>query len=154
MLTLLPYADFNKVCLVLTDKDLTDCRYIGLQCFKTLIPRAMFDLPNLTPNDPNLRMWKMYEETLCEYCMAMCCEHWSRGLSSGHTYGELCLLKKYQLGTLSFRTPHWLNDNYLIESHQSYLLALNPRHYKWYFNVPNNLPLIWPEEITCLTLSK
>jgi len=100
-------------------------------------------------NHPAVRMWKGYEIALMEYLYAMCHE-WviNRG------YKDTCWIKAVETVGSYIRPPNvgckpemppWIGDTSFHLSHQSNLLRKNKDHYdKFFFNIPNNLPYIWP----------
>jgi hypothetical protein len=94
-------------------------------------------------NHPAVLMWKGYEEYLVlvylQYAIKLygmkgfkntkCSEHYSR-------------LEKY-LKKENIIRPPWYNKDF-VKAHQSNLLRKDYNYYSSYFNVPDNLPYLWP----------
>ena len=70
------------------------------------------------------------------------CKEW---LSRGYTDTILRRLDNLNFpGTLN--QPTWMGDKSFHESHQSNLLRKDQRYYiQFGWNVPNDLPYVWPE---------
>lgn len=133
MQTFLPYSDFHSSARVLDNKRLGKQRVEVLQ-----LVRGQWK------NHPAAKMWRGYEIALIWYGQLICMEWQRRG------FKDTCLEKisKERDRFESNGYPPWLGDNAFHASHRSNLLRKNPEHYSQYFNDPNDLPYIWPEETT------
>ena len=134
MQTFLPYADFALSAKVL------DRARLGKQRIEVLtILRGGW------ANHPASKMWRGYEWWLAQYGIIICKEWISRG------YQDTTLNKILEINEsfpeLPSDEPYWLGNNEFHLSHQSNLVRKFPEHYKKYFpDVPDNLPYIWPKE--------
>lgn len=149
MQTFLPYADF------VTSAQVLDRQRLGKQRVETLqILRALAGVSKGWTNHPATKMWRGHESLLVQYGVAMCDEWTGRG------YKDTCKDKIIELGRLvsnadssdlkresaAERFPGWLGDLQFHISHQSNLLRKDKNHYSKYFsNVPDDLPYVWPE---------
>ena len=92
---------------------------------------------NAWKNHPAVRMWKGYELAL-KYYFNVISEEWVRR-GYKHNIGFYFLLVPY------VEYPPWFKNEEFHLSHQSNLIRKLPEHYSKYFpNVPNNLPYVWP----------
>lgn len=136
MQTFLPYKDFTKSAQCL------DYRRLGKQRVET--KQLLQKLLNETTgkgwiNHPACKMWKNHEEALAEYGYKICLEWISRGYKD-----SLLNYFKDRLGTKALY-PKWLGSTKFHNSHKSNLLRKDYNYYKKYnWNVPDNLPYIWP----------
>ena len=92
-------------------------------------------------NHPAARMWRGHEEALAEYGLAVCEEWISRGYrdSLAPEFRKLCLDKP------SIVKPAWFGDSAFHDSHKSNLLRKDLVYYcKFGWNVPHDLPYVWP----------
>jgi esterase/lipase superfamily enzyme len=86
-------------------------------------------------------MWMGYESALCDYSIAICKQWISLG------YKDTMLDRFINLKKLckNEAIPNWLGDEPFHSAHKSNLLRKNEQFYKKYnWNVPNDLPYIWP----------
>ena len=133
-------------------------RVEGLQILRTLSGKTKG-----WANHPAVKMWAGHEEALALYTMAQC-EHWiSRGYKDTvfgkvkDMYPDVANLRNELDRPLYPKTvveviealdkviPAFLVDPSVIVSHRSNLLRKDPEFYlKWGWNVPDDLPYIWP----------
>ena len=134
MITFLPYADFNAVARVLDDKRLGQQRREALWVLNHVLRQT-------NVKAVAVRFWNGYQCLLTSYILSMCHEWQDRG----NTDNIESIV--YELGVEPSlnQKPLWLGDAEFHRSHQSNLKRKNPVHYHM-FDVPNNLPYIWPED--------
>lgn len=139
MQTFLPFKSFIQTAQCLSRQHLGKQRVEVLQILNTLTGKS-----NGWSNHPAVKMWRGYEASLCHYGIMICDEWIRRG------YKDTCRTKLREIEneinpTLQVtNTPMWLQDEFCL-SHQSNLVRKNPDHYCKYFpDVPDNLPYIWP----------
>ena len=85
---------------------------------------------------PVITQWRGYEDALRLY-YDFALEEWAdRGFRNIE-------LKFIELPD-EIELPHWLGDQDFHESHQSNLLRKNFGYYHQYFDVPTDLPYVWP----------
>lgn len=137
MQTFLPYSDFEASAKVL------DRARLGKQRVETLqLMKAITGFSSAWGNHPAAKMWKGSIQGLWMYQVAICKEWMNRG------YKDTCLAKTTEIveyAGLTGGLPSWLGNEDFHRAHQSNLVRKNPDHYAKYFpNVPNNLPYIWP----------
>ena len=136
MNTFLPYPSFYKSAEVLDIKRLGKQRVEVLQILNTLSGKT-----SGWKHHPAVKMWKGYENTLIRYGLAICDKWVSLG------YKDTCRRKIYMF---NFKLPlrvgqlHWLGNEDFHLSHKSNLLRKDPEHYGKFWDVPNNLPYVWP----------
>lgn len=139
MQTFLPFPDFAKSASCL------DMRRLGKQRVEAKqIYLALIDPSYGWQNHPAVRMWRGHETALAVYGLAICWEWTNRGYKDTLTdfFAPRCVLSEYKV-------PNWVYNTALHLSHQSNLLRKDPVHYSKYFpNVPDNLPYIWPTPST------
>lgn len=93
-------------------------------------------------NHPAVRMWVGYEYGLAYYGFAMCLEQTTRRGKKLKLYSLFSNLES--ISPLRFNLkPEWLTEEFIL-AHRSNLLRKDPEHYGKYWDVPNNLPYIWP----------
>lgn len=94
-------------------------------------------------NHPAVRMWKGYEPYLLKIYLRAVLDEWvKRGyknLKCEEHYSELFLIVKNKKAV----EPEWFSDQLFI-SHQSNLVRKLPEYYSRLFNVPGNIPYVWP----------
>lgn len=142
MQTFLPYRDFKKSAKCL------DRLRLGKQRVETLqILKALYISNYGWQNHPAVKMWRGYEHALAEYGVIICLEWISRG------YKDTCLNKirsilpshLHCLPIGLIKMPPWFGMTKFHQSHQSNLLRKFPEHYSQFnWNVPDNLPYVWP----------
>jgi len=140
MQTFLPYEDFDKSAQSL------DRQRLGKQRVETMqIMNAILDPDYGWQNHPAVNMWRGHLISLMDYQFAVCSEWVNRG------YKDTCLEKTFALvdqysPDIRIGKPKWVGNYEFHISHQSNLLRKLPEHYSKYFvNVPDDLPYIWPE---------
>ena len=130
MQTFLPYPDFEKSAEVLDDKRLGRQRAEAL----TLIRHGW-------KNHPASKMWRGFEYQLSEYGLIVCNEWKKRGFKDNTAVKIRSEQKKFKNTGL----PNWFGNKDFHRSHKSNLLRKKPEFYRKYFpDVPDNLPYIWP----------
>ena len=160
MQTFLPYKSFRKSAGCLDYRRLGKQRVEAMQILRTLEqgPEVKFcsdpetgekiilwgnnmeTFPTMkTPwyNHPAVKMWRGYEKALHWYKDFMILEWIGRGYK---TTMQLTTTKHIKEPVY----PPWLTDKF-CQSHRSNLLRKNPTYYKQFnWNIPDNLPYIWP----------
>lgn len=136
MQTFLPYANFTESAKCLDRQRLGKQRVEAWQILQALT------IPNYGwKNHPAVKMWKGYELQLCTYGLAICNAWLQRGYKD-------TLAASFNAGLFIYKFNGdipWLGNFDFHISHQSNLLRKNPIYYsKFNWNVPNNLPYIWP----------
>lgn len=137
MQTFLPYKSFSESAKCLDNKRLGKQRVEAWQIYCSLT-QADYGWKN----HPAVRMWRGYEKALLEYGYRVCREWISRGFNDSMKERFKVELFKFDK-ELVCEVP-WLTDEF-CRSHQSNLLRKDPVWYgqfKW--NVPDNLPYVWP----------
>lgn len=87
-------------------------------------------------NHPAVLMWRGYEETLKDYYNYMVFEWVQRGYNNTMKFEEVDLSKVHH--------PYWLTTEF-CNAHKSNLLRKNKEYYSQFnWNVPDDLPYIWP----------
>lgn len=95
-------------------------------------------------NHPATKMWRGYEEMLCNYALFMCEEWVRRGYKDTLTDWFDDTLTTILEKRIDTDWPIWINDD-LILSHRSNLIRKAPEHYAPLWpDVPNDLPYVWP----------
>lgn len=135
MQTFLPYPSFEKSAECLDVKRLGKQRVEVYQILRSLLGESKGWL-----NHPCTKMWKGYEGSLKNYGIAVC-KAW-RKLG----YKDTLLEKITNLNTPETENPEWLGNEEFHLSHQSNLLRKDQVWYGKYWNVPTDLPYIWPVE--------
>lgn len=132
MQTFLPYSSFKASAACLDNKRLGKQRVEAMQILHTLRAGGGW------ASHPAVKMWRGCEEALIKYYNC-CIEEWEK---RGYQNIKLSWLSE-KGGYISY--PIWLGDAAFHRSHQSNLLRKLPEHYNKFFNnVPNNLPYVWP----------
>lgn len=135
MQTFLPYPDFAESARCLDRQRLGKQRVETIQLLKALlVPGSGW------ANHPAAKMWRGYEQALCEYGFAICGVWQSRG------YKDTCADK-----ILAYvddkvpRLPPWLGDPKFHASHRAALLFKLPDHYsKFGWNEQAKIEYVWP----------
>ena len=131
MQTFLPYDDLNRSLCCL------DYRRLGKQRVEAKQILNALD-PNFTSgwrNHPAVLMWSGFEECLKLYHNLSIDEWVRRGYRNN--------MVQFEIGFVEY--PGWFGDEHFHKSHQSNLLRKDPIWYGQYnWNVPNNLPYVWP----------
>lgn len=136
MNTFLPYPSFEMSARVLDRWRLNSQRSEARQVLYACLLRSKG-----WRSHPATVMWRGHEFSLCLYGMAVCLE-WRRRGYEDSVFPSFCE-EKLQLSDTG--PPPWLGTPEFHLAHQSNLLRKRPEHYSRYFkNVPNNLPYIWP----------
>jgi hypothetical protein len=147
MQTFLPYSSFEESAKSLDrmrlGKQRVECKQL-LQALQTGPVVITVTGQKKTPwyNHPATKMWAGYEGALIDYAIQVCLEWRSRGYKDS-------LLPFFQSQRVNYITnsPRWLGDESFHNSHKSNLLRKNSEHYsKNNWNVPSDLPYIWPTE--------
>ena len=137
MQTFLPYSSFTESAKVL------DMKRLGKQRVETMqIMNALLTPNHGWKNHPAVKMWRGHENTLFQYQIAICSEWTSRG------YKDTCLEKTRAIVagnvTPCDDTPEWLGNEDLHLSHRSNLVRKLPDVYGKVWDVPDDLPYVWP----------
>ena len=142
MQTFLPYKDFDKTAKCLDNKRLGKQRVEAYQILVTILENK-----KAWRNHPAVNMWRGYEPDLVLYGLAMCKEWIKRG------YHDTLLSKfknikiRVYIVIPSSASPKWITNNF-IRAHRSNLLRKDKKYYsKFKWNVPDNLPYIWPTKL-------
>ena len=141
MQTFLPYPLFSSSASCLDDKRLGKQRVEAMQILNALLKGGGWQ------NHPAVKMWKGYEHALCNYGMAICNEWIDRGFKDTVLQKIISIYEEFDLNIVPINDwfPWWLCDAEFHASHQSNLVRKNPEHYrKWFPNVPDDLPYVWP----------
>lgn len=98
-------------------------------------------------NHPAVRMWRGHIPALVDYSLNMCAEWTWRGFSDtcAFTISLMADLAFAIDSTLSPEKPSWWGDERFHTSHQSNLLRKDPEFYGQCFQVPEDLPYVWPK---------
>lgn len=98
------------------------------------------------PVDDRQRLaWKDHEVSLCWYGIVLCVEMERRQLHASSRARLEWHLDMASAGAFSMDRPDWVGDERVHTSHQSQLIAHNPRVYAPAFpGIPDNLPVWWP----------
>ncbi len=134
MQTFLPYPNFKESAECLDNKRLN--KQI-VEAFQIYAANVKFNIGIKAgwQNHPAIKMWRGFEDALLLY-RNTCVEEWhNRGYSSHISY----------VFTKEIIYPPWFGNVEFHTSHQSNLVRKLPGYYRKYFpDVPNNLPYIWP----------
>ena len=138
MQTFLPYASFSASAAIL------DRQRLGKQRVEVLqILRALMDSSSGWRSHPAVRMWRGYESALVRYGQAICGEWMWRGYRDS----VRDKIRAWRVNIPVGGDPHWLGYEEFHRSHRSNLLRKAPEHYAGLpgFDVPDDLPYVWPE---------
>lgn len=145
MQTFLPYADFSTSASVL------DRARLGKQRVETLqILKALSDPDYGWQHHPATQMWRESPASLIAYGQAVCLEWRSRG------YKDTCLDKITDMSAhfdSDSRSPWWLGDERLHESHRAMLCKKDPEFYGHFVAEfsPDIVDYWWPTKTPLLT---
>jgi Pyrimidine dimer DNA glycosylase len=132
MQTFLPYRSFPSAMRCLDYRRLGKQRVEAMQILNTLAGRSRG-----WRNHPAVLMWKGYEPSLRMYLRCAILEWKRRGYVNN--------MKLPRRDLCSGRTPAWITDD-MIRSHRSNLLRKDRAYYSRFgWDVPNNLPYLWPK---------
>ena len=116
-----------------------DYRRLGKQRVEAFqILRALRGETDGWPNHPATRMWRGHEDGLAHYMNCAIFEWVKRGYKNSMALSTLT----EPLPKVVF--PRWLGNPDFHRSHQSHLLRKDPDFYS--FDVPDDLPYIWPDQ--------
>lgn len=133
MQTFLPYQSFEDSAACL------DYRRLGKQRVETLqLLRALTGQSEGWVNHPCTKMWKNYEASLKRYGIAICIAWIKLG------YKDTVLEKITNINVPDTEDPFWLGDENFHLSHKSNLLRKNRDWYGKFWDVPDDLPYVWP----------
>jgi len=131
MQTFLPYPEFTRSLTHLDSRRLGKQRVEAMQILNVLEGRT-----RAWSNHPAVAMWRGYEEALACYMNTAILEWISRGYNN---------TMKLRSVSDQLELPHWLGSNHFHNSHKSNLLRKDPMFYsKYNWDVPTNLPYVWP----------
>lgn len=135
MQTFLPYPSFIRSACVLDNKRLGNQRGETKQILITL-----FTGRDAWKNHPAVLMWKGYENSLCQYGIAVCSEWIMRGFKD-HQFEWF----NSKIDFFDLIVPPWLGLEQLHASHRSNLLRKDPKWYSQFgWTEPPYLPYYWP----------
>lgn len=148
MQTFLPYSCFAASARVLDQRRLGKQRVEALQILRALtVPDYGWR------HHPAAAMWAGYEEALVRYGLDICHE-WTATGRRDTCVGTMRTDLARATGTTEVGTqeelaeagelPPWLGDPDFHRSHQSALVRKDPEHYRQWFDVPADLPCLWP----------
>lgn len=139
MQTFLPYPDFQRSAQVLDRQRLGKQRVEAWQILK-----ALLGISKGWVNHSACKMWRGHEVALMEYAFAMCDEwRFARGYKDTMTDRISEMVTSYDLTQCD--DPPWLGDEAFHLSHRSNLTRKLPGHYSRFWDVPSDLPYVWPE---------
>ena len=131
MQTFLPYSDFYKSIKCLDYKRLGKQRVEAKQILNALRGKSKGWV-----NHPATKMWKGYEDALSFYHNLCILEWTNRGFNN---------TMELEIVGEEMNLPIWLGNEDFHNSHKSNLLRKDPIFYgKFGWNVPHDLPYIWP----------
>ena len=98
---------------------------------------------------PAVGMWRGSENWLAMYAAEVCQEWIRRGFKDTLRVQFLEVFDRFILeGRVLDGRPIWLGDDEVHRSHRSNLLRKMPQHYgQFCWDVPNDLPYVWPEGV-------
>jgi hypothetical protein len=146
--TFLPYADFEASARALDPKRLGKQRVEVIQ-----IVRALTVPGYAWKQHPAVLMWQGYEEAIGRYGLTMC-DVWLE-LGFGDTCAATIAADLATFGVTGIRSqaelvaagavPPWLEDESVLESHQSSLVRKDPAFYRRHFpDVRPDIDYVWP----------
>ena len=137
MQTFLPYSFFKKSVSCLDYRRLGKQRIEAKQIYNIITGNTK---SKAWQNHPAVLMWKGYSLALALY-HDCCILEWIK-----RKYINNMLLLSPKLSNI--KMPPWLGNKEFHLSHRSNLYRKNPEWYgKFGWNVPPNLPYIWPTKI-------
>jgi hypothetical protein len=138
MQTFLPSKDFKECAKVLDKRRLNKQK---VECYQILKTLHLGDKAKGWRNHPIIKAWRNHEETLIEYSLTIAQECLNRGMKDT-LIPKITEFKQHFKNTTY---PNWLGDVAFHDTHKSNLMRKEPEYYKQFnWNVPNNLPYIWP----------
>jgi hypothetical protein len=136
MQTFLPYPSFEETAAIL------DSRRLGKQRVEAFQIHSIITQPDYRGrwvNHPAVKMWRGYETALKLYVNVMIAEWVRRG------YRNTMLSYNIDREVDDILLPWWLGDPLFHDSHKSNLLRKFPEYYsQFHWDVPDNLPYVWP----------
>jgi hypothetical protein len=134
MQTFLPYADFTLSARTLDYKRLGKQRVEAWQIYQ-IVTENRSDGGWI--NHPAVKMWRRHPNALAMYYNTMI----SQWLNLGYRNS----MKPVQIH-FPIEYPLFIGDTDFHNSHKSNLLRKDPEFYSQFgWNVPDNLPYVWPE---------
>lgn len=131
MQTFLPYLNFYDSLLCLDNKRLGKQRVEA----KQILNIVDLHINSRWKNHPAVKMWQGYSEALKLY-HNLAIHIWKERRFNN--------TMKYKIINTKIIKPDWLTEEFCI-SHKSNLLRKDPVFYgKYNWNVPDNLPYVWP----------
>jgi hypothetical protein len=144
--TWLPYPSFQDSVKVLDISTLSAQR-LDVLCILDVIHQSNTAGVSDEPAAPArlVAMWEGYEPQLCEYGIEVCEEWARRGYEPDGTQSNLeWHLDMATSGEYTLEKPPWFGDIQVHHAHQSALLRKFPDHYSVYFDVADDLEMVWP----------
>ena len=133
MQTFLPYPSFEESANCL------DYRRLGKQRVETLqLLRSLTGQSTGWKNHPCTKMWKNCEGSLKRYGIVIC----NAWIKLG--YADTTLEKITNIIVPDTDDPYWLGDEDFHLSHKSNLLRKQRDWYSKFWDVPDDLPYVWP----------
>lgn len=139
MNTFLPYRSFKKSAECLDRRRLGKQRVECLQILKIISGK---DKNSRWKNHPCVKMWKNYPHALLAYGINICDEWTKRGYKDTCKYKMMKIFGVNRGRIFLYYEPLFLGNRKFHRAMQSNLKRKDPKHYN--FNVPDNLPYIWP----------
>ena len=148
MQTFLPYPEFAESARVLDQLRLGKQRAEVMQVLRALTVHGYG-----WRHHPAAKMWAGYEEALVRYGLDVCREWVSAGRSDTCAVSlrddfaqatGMCEVRTLEALATAGELPPWLGEPAFHRSHQSALLRKDPDRYGRWFDVPPDLPYIWP----------
>lgn len=155
MQTFLPYEDYTMSAQCLDDRRLGKQRVEAWQIYQCLSNQGS----TRWKNHPAVKMWCGYPFQILYYGICISKAWRERGFKDtmlDRFNSEFSILLRLLCSKLSEddciivldQKPKWLGDRCFHNSHRSNLLRKNPNWYsQFYWDVPNDLPYIWPRSI-------
>lgn len=147
MQTWIPYPDFTRSAIVLSDAHLNQQRKDAFELLDILIAkREKYSNHNVT------RMWRGSEHALWKYLSAMCME-WDDRHQTDNMFNDVAefMCDALDMGRVDVSNrlyqPWWMGKPGTHQGHRSELLRRDPQHYRDHFgpDESNVLPMMWPE---------
>lgn len=151
MQTFLPYESFRYTATCLDNRRLGKQRVEAKQILLALgidVGQHRSDPDSGWKNHPAVMMWRGSEFWLAMYAIDICKEWRDRGYKDTLLPQFVDIIKRMGGNPESHHQPDWLGYGDLHLSHRSNLLRKMPEHYsQFHWNVPDDLPYIWPEGV-------
>jgi hypothetical protein len=155
MQTFLPYPDIIKSIECLDNKRLGKQRVEAYQIYKIVSGQ---DPESRWRNHPAVKMWMGFPSGIAMYMNWAIFTWIDRGFKNTMDYiydglihsdiSDTLIPEDYLFlgcNQINFRLPYWFGNKEFHDSHKSNLLRKMPEHYsKFNWNVPDNLPYVWP----------